>query len=275
MIQLLQLSDAGCRVDAELVKQTNAERDYWRAVLERIVETIRYLSERGLPFRGSNEIIGSPRNGNYLDTLELLAIFDPFLAQHIKRNANKGRGHTSYLSKTICDEFIHLLANHVREYIVKEVKSAKYYSVSVDLTPDISHVDQLTCILRYVLPSGPVERYLTFLNMQGHTGKELAESLLEFLKAHDIAIADCRGQSYDNASNMSGKYNGMQAIIRQQCNLAEYVPWAAHSLSLVGQTAVGCCTLAIGFFRSLQGLYCFFSASPYRWKVRLLMSQSV
>ena len=107
--------------------------------------------------------------------------------------------------------------------------------------------------------------------MQGHTGKEVAESLLEFLKAHDIAIADCRGQSYDNASNMSGKYNGMQAIIRQQCNLAEYVPRAAHSLNLVGQTAVGCCTLAIGFFRFLQGLYSFFSASPHRWKV--LMDQ--
>ena len=64
--------------------------------------------------------------------------------------------------------------------------------------------------------------------MQYHTGKELAESLLEFLKAHDIAIADCCGQSYDNASNMSGKYNGMQAIIPQQCNLAKYVPCAAH-----------------------------------------------
>ena len=138
----------------------------------------------------------------------------------------------------------------------------------MDSTPDISHVDQLTCILRYVLPSGPVERYLTFLNMQGHTGKE---SLFEFLKAHDIAIADCRGQSYDNASNMSGKYNGMQAINRQQCNLAEYVPCAAHSLNLVGQTAVGFCTLAIGFFRFLQGLYSFFSASPHRWKV--LMEQ--
>ena len=203
-----------------------------------------------------------------MGTLELLAIFDPFLAQHIKRNANKGRGYTSYLSKTICDEFIHLLANHIWEYIVKEVKSAKYYSVSVDSTPHISHVDQLTCILRYVLPSGPVERYLTFLNMQGHTGKELAESLLEFLKAHDIAIANCRGQSYDNASNMSRKYN---AIIRQQCNLAEYVLCAAHSLNLVGQTAVGCCTLAIGFFRFLQGLYSFFPASPHRWKV--LMEQ--
>ena len=63
----------------------------------------------------------------------------------------------------------------------------------------------------------------------------------------------------------------MQAIIRQQCNLAEYVPCAAHSLNLVGQTAVGCCTLAIGFFWFLQGLYSFFSASPHRWKV--LMNQ--
>ena len=45
MIQLLQRSDAGCRVDAELVNQANAERDYWRAVFQRIVETtVTYLS---------------------------------------------------------------------------------------------------------------------------------------------------------------------------------------------------------------------------------------
>ena len=126
-------------------------------MLERITETIYYLSERGLPFRGSDEVIGSPQNGNYLGTLELIAIFDPFLAQHINHDANKGRGHTSYLSKTICEEFIHLMAHRVREHIIRKVKSAKYFSVSVDSTPDITHVDQLPCILRYVLPSGPVE----------------------------------------------------------------------------------------------------------------------
>ena len=58
IIQLLQRSDAGYRVDSELVRQTNAERDNWRAVLQRIAETMRYLSERNLPFRCSNEIIG-------------------------------------------------------------------------------------------------------------------------------------------------------------------------------------------------------------------------
>ncbi|XP_046856041.1 uncharacterized protein LOC124449135 [Xenia sp. Carnegie-2017] len=124
--------------------------------------------------------------------LEMLAIFDPFLAQHIKCTVNKGRGHTSYLSKTICDEMVHLLANRVREHLDTEVKSAKYFSVSVDSTLDISHFDKLSWILRYALLSGHVERFVAFLEMQGHTGSELAESLLEFLKAHDIAIADCR-----------------------------------------------------------------------------------
>ena len=41
------------------------------------------------------------------------------------------------------------------------------------------------------------------------------------LKTNDIDIADCLGQSYDNAKNMSGKYNGIQARSRQHCHLAE------------------------------------------------------
>ena len=277
MVQLLQLSDANSRVDAEQVRQANVERDYWRALLERVVETIRFLSERGLAFRGSDEVVGSPRNGNYLGILELLAKFDPFQAQHISHNANKGRGHTSYLSKTICEEFIDLMGNRVFDHIVAEMMSTKYFSVSVDSTPDISHVDQLTCILRYVLPSGPVERFVTFLDMQGHSGQELAQSLLIFLATHSIDIADCRGQSYDNASNMSGKYNCMQAIIRQHCVLVDYVPCVAHSLNLVGQSAASCCHLAVCYFDFLQQLYSFFAASTHRWKVliNLLSSKSI
>ena len=264
MVQLLQRSDAKSHVDAELVKQVKTERDYWCSVLERAVKTIRFLAERGLAFRGSDEVVGSTNNGNYLGILELVAKFDPFLAQHINIHTNKGRGHTSHLSKTICEELIDLMGNCALDHIISEVKSAKYYSVSVDSTPDVSHVHQLTCILRYILLSGPVERFVTFLDMQGHSGRELAESLLEFLKTHGVDIADCQGQSYDNASNMSGKFNGMQAIIRQHCEMAHYVPCAAHSLNLVGQSAADCCLAAVAFFNFLQGLYSFFSASTHR-----------
>ena len=153
------------------------------------------------------------------------------------------------------------------QQIFTELRSAKYFSVSVDSTPDVSHIDQLTCILRYVLPSGPVERFVHFIEMQGHSGQQIADILLNFLAAHDINIADCRGQSYDNASNMSGKYNGMQAIIREQNELAVYVPCAAHSLNLVGQFAASCCQLVQGFFDFLHRLFSFFVASTYRWKL--------
>ena len=76
----------------------------------------------------------------------------------------KGRSHTSYLSSTICDEFITLIliGEEVLKHIVKELCSAKHFSVTVDSMPDISHVDQLTCGLRYVLPDGPVERLVTY-----------------------------------------------------------------------------------------------------------------
>ena len=77
------------------------------------MEVVKFLSERALAFRGSTEELGRKDNGNYLGTLELLAKFDPFLASHIEKFGNKGRGNVSYLSSTICDEFINILAEKV------------------------------------------------------------------------------------------------------------------------------------------------------------------
>ncbi|KAL3266267.1 hypothetical protein HHI36_010447 [Cryptolaemus montrouzieri] len=39
---------------------------------------------------------------------------------------------------------------------------------------------------------------------------------------------DCREQSYDNASNMSEIYNGLQGKIQEQAALAMFVPCAAY-----------------------------------------------
>jgi len=54
------------------------------------------------------------------------------------------------LFKTISNEFITLIAKKTRLVIVTEIKKAGYYSISVDSTPDISHIDQLTIIIQYV-----------------------------------------------------------------------------------------------------------------------------
>ena len=102
------------------------------------------------------------------------------------------------------------------------MKLAKYFSISVDSTPGVTHIDQLTFILRFVSPEGDIEgRFLTFWPITSHTGEALFNSVLSVLQRMDIDINNCRGQCYDNASNMSGTYKGLQSRIREIKSLAE------------------------------------------------------
>nr|XP_015907953.1 zinc finger MYM-type protein 1-like [Parasteatoda tepidariorum] len=73
---------------------------------------------------------------------------DPFLARHLEKYGNPGSGHTSYLSSTIVNEFVELMADRVLKRIVSDVKSAKFFSIIVGSTPDLSHTDQLTFVVR-------------------------------------------------------------------------------------------------------------------------------
>ncbi|XP_065673272.1 zinc finger MYM-type protein 1-like [Hydra vulgaris] len=225
-------SDVG-RIDTQLATQATDEMSYWKAVLHRIVEVIKFLGAKGLSFRGDNEQFNKINKGNFLGTLELFAKFDPSIAQHIEKYGNRGKGTPSYLSSTIYEELLLLMKNDIIKIILKELKAAKYYSLIVDSTPDIANVDQLVIALRYVLPSGvPAKRFLIFISNSGHKSKEMSNVVMDFLNSHNIPIENCRGQSYDNARNMSGQYSGLQSRIKSFNSFAEYVPCSAHSLNL-------------------------------------------
>ena len=249
IITLAQRGKKSGRSYHELAKQESEICGFWNQVLQRVISTIKSIAERGLAFRGDNEIVGSPHNGNYLGILELLSEYDTFLSAHIKMHANKGGGHTSYLSSTFCEEIINLMGSQVLKCIFCSIKKSKYFSVSVDSTLDEAHIDQLTIIIRYMDMEKliPNERFLTFIPKTGHNGREMTEALLNYLESNGISLHDCRGQSYDNAANMSGKYCGMQALIREQNDLCIYVPRCAHSLNLVGKAAANTCSAAVKF----------------------------
>ena len=73
------------------------------------------------------------------------------------------------------------MADKVRAVIVSELKDSKYFSVSVDSTPYLSHVDQLTIIVRYLLLGKAVERFITFLQIESHTAENLLCNLVKYL----------------------------------------------------------------------------------------------
>ena len=112
-----------------------------------------------------------------------------------------------------------------------------------------------------------MERFLAFEPIHSHTGQSLADCVTAMVENLGLDLSNCRGQSFDNASNMSGRYNGLQAHLKQKKTLTHYVPCAAHSLNLVGVNSIEGSSLEVGqYFDLLQSLYTFSAGSTHRWE---------
>ena len=66
-----------------------------------------------------------------------------------------------------------------------------------------------------------MERFVKLTPNRGYISHQLAEVLLGFVEDKGISLKNLRKQSSDNASNKSGRYKGMQAIIKEHNHLAE------------------------------------------------------
>lgn len=256
-------------------------RDHWRTILKRLLHVVFFLSERGLPFRGDSCKIGDKHNGLFLGILEVIACYDSTLKGHLEKvllsQEDNRREQVHYLSPQSQNEFIKECSEKVLTKIKLEVSDAKYYSIILDSTPDASHKEQTTFILRYVSACHGMtdadrvydiqERFMTFMDFSQKKGEDIAEMALKQLKDWNIPFGDCRGQGYDNGSNMSGIHTGVQAVMRRDNEAALYSPCACHSLNLCGNNAAQCCPEVVTFFGMVQKLYVFFSASPQRWEI--------
>ncbi|KAJ8001126.1 hypothetical protein DPEC_G00187990 [Dallia pectoralis] len=142
----------------------------------------------------------------------------------------------------------------------------------MDCTPDLSHQEQLSVVLRVVNGESSKgvsisEHFVGFLNVLDTTGKGLCESFLGHLETLGLDIANCRGPSYDNGSNMQGKKQGVQKRVLDMNNNALSVPCGSHTLNLVVGDAAKSSLTSISFFGLLQRLYTLFSSSVNRWAI--------
>ncbi|KAL4152652.1 hypothetical protein QTP88_000485 [Uroleucon formosanum] len=268
----------GKTIDDENQTLIRKETKHWKAVIERIISLIQTLGMQNLALRGSSDKLYEFDNGNFLKFIELLGKFDPIIKEHISRITSQDI-HTHYLGKNIQNEIIQLLDNKIRQQIISAVQNTKYYSIILDCTPDVSHKEQMTMIIRFVTATEKKENvpakvsisehFLTFIELHDTTGLNMTNVLLETLKKYGILLDDMRGQGYDNGANMRGQQNGVQARVRQLNRRAFYVPCNAHSLNLVLNDSANCCLGAVIFFNIIQEVYVFFSASTHRWNVLL------
>ena len=108
------------------------------------------------------------------------------------------------------------------------------------------------------------EEFLEFVLCDtGTSGQAIADKIKFTLEKLTLDLNDLRGQGYDGAGNMSGKYREAAAIIQHDYPKALYVHCVSHVLNLC---VVAACSIQA--FRNMYGVVgeicLFFNYSP-KW----------
>ena len=137
------------------------------------------------------------------------------------------------------------------------------WAIIADTTPDISKHEQPSICIRVVTRTGQCSEHLLFCKRaSGTTSLEIYNCIAAALTNKGISFEKLVAQTYDGASNMSGCYNGLQAIIKEKVgDHVVYVHCYAHRLNLVLSDSAGASIQVIKLFDNLEKLYNLFRKS--------------
>ncbi|XP_018495217.1 uncharacterized protein LOC100901689 [Galendromus occidentalis] len=193
-------------IDDHRRRQIEMETEKLEAVLQRLLDIVKYLAKQNQAFRG-----------------------------HFEQQKTQNK-------------FIEKLGERVRQKIIERVKTAKYFTMIFDSTPDLSHKDQTSQVLRYVILDGKevkvTESFVGFIETEKKDAAGITSMILQSLEKDGLDIQHCRGQ-------------------------------ANHSLNLAGVHAASASVRSVSFFGVIEKLFCFFSSSTHRWSALTAVAGSL
>ena len=128
-------------------------------------------------------------------------------------------------------QVISCCADVINQQIIAEIKQSKFYAILADEVTDCANKEQMPFVIRYVDKDCNIqERFLTYILCDtGITGLALQKKIVSYLTDElKLDLMDCRGQCYDGAGNMAGKYSGLSTRILAMNDLALYTHCASH-----------------------------------------------
>ena len=152
----------------------------------------------------------------------------------------------------------------MKRAICEEIGDAKF-CIIVDEARDESKREQMALVLRFVDNDGYVrERFFGVVHVSDTMATTLKNAIFATLSHYNLNVQDIRGQGYDGASNMRGEWNGLQALVSNDCLCAYYIHCLAHHLQLTLVVASREIAIVHQFFTKLTSIVNIVSASCKR-----------
>ena len=256
-----QPCSVAARLDSVYHQQVKKNREY----LKVIIEALMFLAKHNIAIRGHDESLQSTNRGNFLDLLDLRSKDNPILQEFLTRK------NYPYTSPAFQNQLIDIIGNSVRSKIIERCISSKFFSIIVDETTDISHVEQVSIVIRFVtVEYGKCmveEHFIGFWSTHSTTGEALFELLKEILGAVGLCFSNMRAQCYDGASNMRGRYSGLSTRVKEIEPRAIYTHCYAHILNLVLSHACQSIQDVRNAFGIVASIYNFIEGSAKRHHV--------
>uniref|UniRef100_A0A2S2P349 Repressor of the inhibitor of the protein kinase n=1 Tax=Schizaphis graminum TaxID=13262 RepID=A0A2S2P349_SCHGA len=244
--------------------------------LKPIIESIIFLGRQNIAFRGHNdsgnlfgenadkeiEESNSPvtNSGNFRALLKYRILSgDTILEKHLKSKTSKA----TYISPKIQNDIIECCKNYITEKIINEVNESKFYSIIFDETTDISHISQMSLVLRYVHNNIVKENFVAFIDCHSYwyskntsasieeselneddnitkndtlepklTGDILGEIVIKILQHLNLNPLNCIGIGTDGCSVMTSTLKGAVQKIQSYALNAFHSPCSNHALNL-------------------------------------------
>ncbi|XP_050268036.1 uncharacterized protein LOC126712657 [Quercus robur] len=144
----------------------------------------------------------------------------------------KAPKNATYTSPRIQKEILHVYSVKVKKAIREEIGDAKF-CIMVDEARDESMKEKMVVVFRYVDAEGFVkEPFFGPIHIVDIAALTLKKGIYSLLSQHCLDIQNIQGQRYDGASNIRGMWNGLQALILNDCPYAYYIHYFAHRLQL-------------------------------------------
>ncbi|XP_063917578.1 zinc finger MYM-type protein 1-like [Zophobas morio] len=206
----------------ESVEKHNDQIKQNRYILSKLIDGIKFCGIFELALRGRDETHDSTNPGIFRGLVNLMAELDTTLKSHIEKTNNRV---FIGLSKTIQNELLDSIYAVCINLIKDEILEADYISILADETTDVASQSQLVFVVRYEL--------------KDHTADCISSIIINELEKLEINQNPKKilSQSYDGASVMSGRQNGVQAKIKEHYPKAQFIHCYAHQLNLIIEKA--------------------------------------